>query len=132
MRTGDQKMRKRTLKWFQKTYQGRTQSKVRVLEEIAAYLIANGREELVGRLAHTGGDGLTVHEDRFTFCGLGPTGQRPLSWPLHAVVPIYSCYVCEFKDIHSVYEDEEGRPVIILRCPDANGDGTPTNGHVNG
>ena len=124
-------MKKRNIKWLRQRFAKKLSSKVRVLEEVAAYLIDEGREDLLEKVARTGGDGVQILEDRFTFCGWGPTGQRPLWHPLGAVAPLHSVYICNLADVHSVYEDEEGQAVVIVKAPELPVDVTETNGHVD-
>jgi hypothetical protein len=125
-------MKKHNIEWLRQRFAKKLSSKVWVLEEVAAYLIAKGRKDLLGKLAATGGDGVKIVEDRFTFCGLGPTGQAPLRHPLGAIAPLYSVYVCKLADVHSVYEDEEGQAVVIVKAPPIAGEATETNGQANG
>ena len=36
-------------------------------------------------------------------------------YPLMAVEPLYTRYACKYQHIRSVYEDEGGRPVVVLK-----------------
>ncbi len=36
-------------------------------------------------------------------------------YPLMTVEPLYTRYACKYEHIHSVYEDEAGRPVVVLK-----------------
>jgi hypothetical protein len=62
-------MKKRNIKWLRQRFAKKLSSKVRVLEEIATYLMDQGREDLLAKVARAGGDGVqitgTIRYDNF-------------------------------------------------------------------
>jgi hypothetical protein len=59
------------------------------------------------------GDGLDAFDDRFTFASYSFQGK--LIYSLLAVQPLYCQYLCTYDAIHSVYEDGQGEPVVVIR-----------------
>jgi hypothetical protein len=106
-------LKRRDLAWLRQAVLRKTVSKVVVVGEIGEHLINEDRTDLICRAASLPGDGLEVLEDRFSFCS--HTFLGTLIYPLRQIKPVYTRYVFEYKAIHSVYEDEEGRALIVLK-----------------
>ena len=87
--------------------------KVTVLGEIGAFLFLEKRTDLINQAGALRGDGFTAGHDQFFF--FAQTLQGPMLHPLMAVEPVYTQYACKCEHIHSAYEDEQGRPVVVLK-----------------
>jgi hypothetical protein len=102
-------MKQRSIRWLRNL----TANKITVLGEIGAYLIFENRTDLIDQAAALQGDAFEPHDDGFTFSSYAAQGR--LLHPLMPVAPLYTRYACKYDDIHSVYQDEAGRPIVVLK-----------------
>jgi hypothetical protein len=101
------------VKWLREKIFGKFASNVIVVGEIADFLINENRADLLPQAGTLRGDGLEAFDDRFTFASYAFQGK--MIYPLVAIVPLYCQYLCPYDAIHSVYEDEGGKPVVVLK-----------------
>jgi hypothetical protein len=102
-------MKQRSIRWLRNL----TAKKITVLGEIGAYLIFENRTDLIDQAAALQGDAFEPHDDRFTFSSYAAQGR--LLHRLMPVEPLYTRYACKYDDILSVYQDEAGRPIVVLK-----------------
>jgi hypothetical protein len=102
-------MKQRSIHWLRTL----TANKITVVTEIGAYLMLENRTDLLDKTAALQGDEFDPHDDRFTFCSYDSPGY--LLHPLMPIERLYIRYACKYDHIHSVYEDESGRPIVVLR-----------------
>jgi hypothetical protein len=106
-------LRQRDLTWLRESVVQKRISKVTVIGEIAVFLITEGRTDLISHAGTLYGDGLEVFDDRFTFCSQSFQGR--LIFPLAAIESLYTRYGCKYEAIHSIYEDEGGQALVVLK-----------------
>jgi hypothetical protein len=103
----------RSIDWLQESVKRKTADKITVVGEIGVFLIQQERADLIEQAGTLRGDGLEVSSEQFTFASHSYQGR--LIYPLAAVEALYTRYRCKFASVHSVYEDEEGQPVVVLK-----------------
>jgi hypothetical protein len=106
-------MKPRSLHWLRERINIRAVHKVIVVGKIAAFLIHLNRADLLPQAGAILGDGLEADEDHFRFSAF--CFQENTFYPLSAAKPVYCQYRCSYADIHSVYEDTGGRPLVVMK-----------------
>ncbi len=106
-------MKLQSIAWLREAAATKRADRITVLGEIGAFLILEDRTDLIDQAGALHGDGLQARDDRFTFFSQGFQGR--MLYPLMAVEPLYTRYACKYEHIRSVYEDEGGRPVVVLK-----------------
>ena len=103
----------RSVDWMRESVTRKRADKITVVGEIGVFLIQQDRADLIEQAGTLRGDGIEVSSDQFTFAS--NTYQGGLIYPLVTVEALYTQYRCEWASVHSVYEDGEGQPVVILK-----------------
>jgi hypothetical protein len=106
-------MKRRSLEWLRHGVENNLVNKISVVGEIGEFLVNERRIDLLPQTGALSGDGLAVFEDKFTFCSRSFQGR--MIYALVAVEPLYCCYICKYDAISSVYEDEEGQAIVVLK-----------------
>ena len=102
-------MKPRSIEWLVDV----VTDKVTVLGEIGAFLFSEKRTDLMNQARALRGDHFTADHDEFFF--FAQTHQGPMPFPLTTVEPVVTQYTCKYEHIHSVFEDDQGRPVVVLK-----------------
>jgi hypothetical protein len=61
------------------------------------------------------GEALQAQEDQLLFCARPWNAE--LLYPLTAIKPLSTTYSCAYRDIGSVYEDDGGNAIVLLKDP---------------
>jgi hypothetical protein len=84
-----------------------------VLGEVDVSLFLENRFDLIPEAAMLSGYDYATLPDRITF--FANPYQGPMLHPMRAVEPVLTKYQCKYEHIHSVYEDVDGSPVVVLK-----------------
>ena len=102
-------MKPRSIPWLRRV----VSDDILVMGEIGVFLYLENRTDLMTQAGVLRGEDFATLDDRLTF--FSHSYQGPMLYPLRAVEPLITQYQCKYEHIHSVYEDEQGRPVVVLK-----------------